>query len=181
MTNSFPNAIKIVHYISAKCDDASKLGAVKLNKILWYADIAAYITLGRQITELRYIKQPRGPVPNNIREILKMAEGEDLIRVSKADGSPKAMLLVQSQKEPDMNQFSEAEMNILDSVIQQIRDNHTGTSISEETHSNWAWKIANIGEEIPLETSLLGDAVLPDDRDIKWADAALSRREQSAK
>ncbi len=56
----------LVHYVCARCQDPSLLGAVKLNKVLWYSDAAAYLALGSSITGATYIKRQFGPVPRDI-------------------------------------------------------------------------------------------------------------------
>ena len=44
----------LVHYICWRCADPTKLGAVKLNKVLWRADFKAYLELGESVTGATY-------------------------------------------------------------------------------------------------------------------------------
>src|SRR6266852_5368152 len=47
---------ELMLYVAAKCEGLRSFGAVKLNKILFYADFLAYDRLGRSITGAVYQK-----------------------------------------------------------------------------------------------------------------------------
>lgn len=177
MTHSHECAKKVVHYICAKCPDTSKLGAIKMNKTLLYADRCSYLHTGKTITGLQYIKQRYGPVPQHITTIFREMEAEGLIQTSREYPGGSGMAgawLFQSRKEPDKKGWTDLEITILDGVIQDIRDNHTASSISEASH-DWAWELAEDGEVIPIGTCLIGDAVKPNSHDMEWANDVLSR------
>ena len=73
---------ELVHYVCHHCDDTRKMGAIKLNKILWCADTYAYRLYGRTISgETAYIKRQHGPVPKRIVATLKDLEQEGLIKI----------------------------------------------------------------------------------------------------
>ncbi len=50
-------------YIAESCAEDPRFGAVKLNKILYYADFEAYRRLGEPITGDTYRKLSEGPAP----------------------------------------------------------------------------------------------------------------------
>ena len=83
----------------ALCDLALQSGrspAVKLYKILWFADIEHYRLTGRSITgAASYTKRQYGPVPKGIMQALTTLEGEGKIAKSSANyyGGPKTMFL----------------------------------------------------------------------------------------
>src|SRR5260370_28750131 len=66
----------LVHYICWTCADPTKLGAVKLNKVLWRADFRAYLELGQPVTGATYVKRQFGPVPSDILPTLRELEAE---------------------------------------------------------------------------------------------------------
>ena len=180
-TNNYTRAKDVVHYICAQCRDSRKFGAVKLNKILWYADTLFYARGGQSLTGLRYIKMRLGPVPSDIQHILDQMEQKDkTITVTKSDPSlPSGKYnawVFQANGEPDMSHFSTEEKEVLDNVISHIRDHHTSDSISELSH-NWAWEIAQMGEEIPVGTCLITDFIMPNEADKKWASDLLAKHE----
>lgn len=54
---------ELIVYLWQLGDGDERLGATKLNKLLWYADKAAYLRSGRSITGARYVHLPEGPAP----------------------------------------------------------------------------------------------------------------------
>src|SRR6266540_3373874 len=92
----------LAHYIIWKCDPAV-LGAVKLNKILWFADLEYYRRTSRTITgATEYTKLQHGPVPKGILRALEALEAEDKIAKSTETyyGRPKTMFLAKTR--PDL-------------------------------------------------------------------------------
>src|SRR5258708_7322343 len=53
-----------VHYVCSRA--SGTLGAVKLNKILYYSDMVHHAHTGSSITGASYAKQVRGPVPKQV-------------------------------------------------------------------------------------------------------------------
>jgi hypothetical protein len=69
---------------------------------------------------------------------------------------------------PDPNMFTGEEKAAIDYWIKHIDEDHTATSISEQSH-NYGWEIARMGERIPFH-SLLADRVRePNDEELNWA------------
>jgi hypothetical protein len=142
----------LVQYIcSSRADAPDSLGAVKLNKILWLADLTAFYELGEPITTSRYIKQEFGPVPARIMPALRELENEGAIKVREADhfGRQKKVYVV--LKPSDGSFLKPEERSIVDRIIDYVCDEHTATSVSEASH-NHIWKVAEQGEELPLFT-----------------------------
>lgn len=164
----------LAHYICYKCQDPTVLGSIKLNKILWYSDMIALQIRGKAITGETYVKRQFGPVPKHILETLKKLEtsGDIVIRQTDYHGYPKRDFIAMTK--PDFSVFTSEEISIVDDVLQEVCYNHTATSISLATHDD-IWKLAEIGEEIPLETafaSKLGDI---SEDDVKWAKRGLKK------
>lgn len=158
----------MVHYISHKCSDPSKLGAVKLNKVLWFSDCYSYLLTGKSITDARYIKLPFGPVPKDIEEVKTSL-------VTKGDISIEStMCFNHTQKQfkaltsPDLNKFTANEISMVDEVLADICDNHTAVSISSLSH-DIIWEAAEVGEEIPLYTIFASRTGSISPSDLTWA------------
>ena len=65
MASNQDRLLCVTHYVIKRCDPA-KLGATKLNKVLWFADVIYYRRHGRTITASdNYVKQQFGPVQRN--------------------------------------------------------------------------------------------------------------------
>jgi hypothetical protein len=166
----------LVHYICARCDAPAKLGATKLNKVLWYSDAAAYLSKGHSITGATYIKRQYGPVPKGI-----MAARQRLVLgrlIIERDGAffgyPQTQFIALT--DPDLSQFTADEISIVDRIIEIVCNDHTATSISQLTHDQ-VWEAAQIGEEIPLYTVFASCPREITEDDLEWARAEMTRLE----
>ena len=164
----------LVHYICSKCPDRNLLGATKLNKILWYADALSLETRGEPITKETYIKRQFGPVPKHILEIIKKLEGDDAIAVKNTPFHKYEKKEFVSLKPPDLSLFTAEEISLIDDVIGEICFNHTASSISLASHDR-IWELAEIGDELPLETIFASDLNEVTEADVKWAREALRK------
>ncbi len=164
----------LTHYICYKCQDPTVLGSTKLNKILWYSDVIALQMRGEAITGETYVKKQFGPVPRHILETLKKLEkqGDIVIRQTDYHGYSKRDLIAMTR--PDFSMFTSEEISIVDDVLREVCYNHTATSISLATHDD-IWKLADIGEEIPLETAFASELGEISEDDVKWARRKLSK------
>src|SRR5215472_16282674 len=92
----------LAHYVIWRCNPAD-LGAVKLYKILWFADLEYYRRTGRSITgATSYTKLQHGQVPKGGRQAITTLEHEGKIATSTENyyGRPKTMFLARSR--PDL-------------------------------------------------------------------------------
>lgn len=165
----------LVHYILEKCDDPKKLGATKLNKVLWYADTFAFRSMGQTISgETHYLKRQFGPVPKKILAAISelKSEGKILVRETEYFGKPKREFI--SLKNADTSKFTSEEIEIVDAVLGVICDHHTAASISDMSH-DLIWEAAELGEEIPVYAVLAAHAGASSKDDMKWADQLIKK------
>jgi hypothetical protein len=162
----------LAHYVIWKCDPAD-LGATKLNKILWFADLEHYRRTGRSITGASaYTKLPHGPVPKGITHALGALEDEHKIAQSGEThyGYPKTMFLALAR--PDLSPFAADEIAIVDMVAELICHDHTAASISQLSHDA-LWEETEVGADMAIGAGAVvaGDATADD---IAWAQRALA-------
>jgi hypothetical protein len=166
----------VMHYIIWKCQDPTRLGATKLNKILWYADVHSYLESGKSITGTSYIKRQYGPAPNqsDFSSARSKLETDKKIAVTKDlyYGYPQYQFV--ALEKPDISMFSPDEISIIDLTIEEICYKHTASSISERTHG-MAWDVAEIGEEIPLSAVFASRFGEITEEDIQWARSEAKR------
>jgi len=164
----------ITHYICEKCSDPTKLGATKLNKILWFIDCMSYEKTGNPVTEATYIKRQFGPVPREILNVKRalQEEGKIAIRNDPVCGGRKQEKLI-SLTEPNIKDFSPEEISLSDSIIEDICFNHTAQSISELTHDE-VWEAAEIGEQLPLFVVFARNKGEINENDVAWAKEKLN-------
>lgn len=160
----------LVHYICHKCNGTGKLGATKLNKVLWYCDVFSYITYGAPITNEQYKKQQFGPVPSHIMGVLNELVGDGKLKIEKTPYYGYMKKEYFSLQEADISGFTAPEISLVDDVIGFVCDEHTASSISAKTHDH-IWEAAEIGEEIPLSSMFLGVLGEVNEADIQWAKA----------
>lgn len=169
----------LVHYICSKCDDPSKLGKTKLNKILWRVDTLMYRRTGQTVSGARYKKLQYGPVPMEIETVISSLQANDdiVVKASRCYDYTKTDYIALT--EPDTRLFSEDELRFVDFVMHDICNLHTAKSISEQTHDR-VWEAAAMGEEIPVFAVLAANEGILTDADQQWVTQELSRLERIA-
>lgn len=142
-----------LHYVIARCDDPARLGAIRLNKIMLYADRFAYRVNGATITADSYVKRRLGPVPKNVLAAIGelASEGKVVVREVAAPGNRVMRHYIQ-MKPADVEALSVQDREILDTVTSVICDNFSANEISDATHDQ-VWEAAELGEEIPICTT----------------------------
>lgn len=60
---------ELVVYASRQCEDDPTFGAIKLNKVLYYADFAAFRSFHRPITGASYRRLREGPAPREFLDV----------------------------------------------------------------------------------------------------------------
>lgn len=157
----------LIHYACASVDDPAKLGAVKLNKIMWFSDVFSFSELGEAMTGATYMKLQYGPVPRAMMPTLREMVSEGRIRVDEVEYFGKTKKQFVSLSDPDMSIFSENERAIADYVIRQITNGFTAAAISNLTHDA-IWKLAELGEDIPMTAVLSSDLGVVTAADAAW-------------
>ena len=109
----------------------------KMNKLLFYADFMAYRVTGKSVSGLAYKAIAHGPVPVRWDRIYSFFDEIDQEIVQFSDGREGTKLV--SKLSPDMAEFSDDELKILEYVSQRFK-NETPTQISETSHQEEAWK-----------------------------------------
>jgi hypothetical protein len=171
---NFEKLKALVHYVCFKASEPAVLGSVKLNKVLWYADSAAYLVDGKSITGETYIKRQHGPVPRHVLRAIDALIAEGKITRGKVDhfGFMKNEFIAHRDAPTDM--FSGPEVSLIDAAFEHVCLDHTAKSVSDETHGP-IWKLAQMGEEIPLYTVFASSVAEVDEDDFAWAEKRAER------
>lgn len=158
----------VAHYVCwLSRDNPLRLGATKLNKILWLCDFLSYYRKGKPLTGARYVRRQFGPVPAAIVPVIKDLESDGVLTVRETayGGNRKREFTV--LREPDLGSFSLEELDLIRKTTEFVCDAHTAKSISEMSHDH-VWQAASDGEEIPYYTVF----AVPDkasESDREWA------------
>lgn len=156
----------LVHYVISQCPNPDVLGSIKLNKVLWVSDLWAYVERGEPITGEHYIKRQHGPVVASMVGILGELEAEARIVQRQIPRGAKVDYFALT--EPDLSMFTATEISLVDGAIRFVCLENTSSEISERTH-DIIWKLAEIGEEIPLHAMLASELGEVTPEDVEWA------------
>ncbi len=129
-------------------------GATKLNKLLFFAELAHVRAHGRPITGAEYQRLAHGPAPRRlvpIRERL-LANGDAVLRKEVFVGRIQERL--EPRRQADLSRFEDTELATINEVIEQLGE-RTGTELSELSHREPAWNLVAEGETIPYEAAFL--------------------------
>jgi hypothetical protein len=108
------------HYVIASAEPG-KLGHVKLNRILWFADLEQYRRAGQSMTGLtQYSRKPQGPLATQISQAVGWLGREGRAREQSAavDGYVRRVMI--SLRAPDTAALGKAQTAILDHMIDVI-------------------------------------------------------------
>lgn len=145
---------EMILLIARRSDGDPSYGATKLNKLLFFADFAAYRRYGAPISGARYQKLEHGPAPREIVPVrVRMLEEGSAIEL-KRDYFGKSQLRLTSVDEPALNALTVRDVALIDEVLQSYQQANA-SDISEISHAFSGWKYAAYGEDIPYETALL--------------------------
>ncbi|HWW02152.1 MAG TPA: Panacea domain-containing protein [Candidatus Acidoferrum sp.] len=125
---------ELILYVSTQSVDDTWFGAVKLNKILFYADFLSYLKRGESITGQEYFALREGPAPKRMLPITDkmISDGEfayQLLDVGMPHRQKKPIAL----RPPDLKKLRAEDIAIVNEVIDKLRGMN-GTQTSEMSH-----------------------------------------------
>ena len=165
----------LVHYICCTCHDPTKLGTVKLHKILWLSDVLAFLNFNKPITSETYIKKDYGPFSSHLSDMIKELEREKRLSVREiewAEGKKKREFI--GSGDPDKSLFTAEEIRLINDIRDYVCDDHTAGTISDLTHDD-IWKMACMNEQLPYEAILVSDLATVTKEDLLWAKEEISK------
>ncbi len=140
-----------VHYVIATTD-AGRLGYVKLNRILWYADLKHNRSYGVSITGLRqYTRMLQGPMAREINQAVfrLIREGNVAERtVTEADYARREMI---SLAEPDVSAFTAEQIDILNEMITIVAP-LSASELNQITRDDPLWQELNTRDAMLVAT-----------------------------
>lgn len=155
---------ELLLYVAMLTQDDPAAGAVKINKILFHADFAAYLELGQPITGHPYVHREYGPAPKDLRPIRKGLEVSKRAEVVQVDvGAPKPQDRIRPLAEADLTLFTAQELAIVRRVVKELWELR-GMDLSEDSHRLPGWRATRDGELIPYQTAFI--AREPDAADL---------------
>ena len=147
---------ELVVYICKKSEGDPTFGAIKLNKVLYYADFAAYRVLGKPITGAQYQKLREGPAAKELLTARRalINEGEAYIETRPYFTGTQKRLVIKDGRDADLDMFASDELPIVDEIIAYFHGK-TAREVSDISHHEPGWALAEDREIIPYETAWL--------------------------
>lgn len=167
MTLDMMKLEEAVLYVCSTCRPEDQLGAVKLNKILYYSDMLRFANTGKSITGATYVKRQLGPVPKEIIEAINQLKATSRLQTREVSIFDKTRREFDALDEPSLKIFGHDELQLINSMISSVCG-YNAREISDISHTV-VWEVADMGEVLPYESflvSYLGDV---DDDDVKMA------------
>jgi hypothetical protein len=167
----------VVLYTCAKCEP-SRLGAVKLHKVLYFADMIRFAQAGTPITGATYRKRPLGPTCDQLLSTLRVLEQANALTVNEVDyfGYRKKEFVALAQ--PDLTRLAQDEIALLDEVIDFVCAQNTAKTISDYSH-NRAWEQADFGEELKYNSAFLLFPAQVSPEALDWASSEVAQVDEA--
>ena len=158
----------ILYVAERLADDPAGQGAVKLNKILWWADFESFRERGRSVTGAVYQKLAEGPAPVRLlpaRKRLEMSGAAEMTERHTGARSPEKILQALRAPEPV---FDDVDVRYLERALKKFHG-MTGKECSDFSHrASAGWQTVKQGQIIPYETSII-DTRPPSEAHLAWA------------
>ena len=160
-----------VHYVIDLCaEDLDRLGKTKLHKVLYFADMLAFIDTGKPLTGVEYIKEPFGPTARYLGWAIRQLEDAGKIAVTRRRFYGLEKFDFRLCEKAEYNELGEYERNLL-AVVVDFVCGFSAKEISEISYDK-PWQSVGLGERIPYASAfLLLPPRRPSARDIEWAKA----------
>ncbi len=166
-------------YVAEAYKDAARFGLIKLNKVIWRADFAAFAARRVPVTGRSYQRLQFGPAPVEMRPLLNELEQSGTIEIDRVEvGEGKVEQRVVAILPPHNRFFSPSDVEFLDAAIHHYWDK-TGVEASDDSH-DMGWRTRETGDEMPYELAFLSDQPLEDEALARFVEKAGARRWTSA-
>jgi hypothetical protein len=153
---------ELILHIAWRSQDDPTFGAVKLNKILYYADFYAYRKLGASITGAEYQKLPDGPAPRQFLPTRATLLADRSIQLEYVQRFNFVQQRVVPRREPDYKHFTKEEIEVVNEVIDALRGK-SARDVSDMSHEEMGWRLVDFYQTIPYRTAWLSAEPLSED------------------
>ena len=163
----------VVLYIFANCD-AAHLGAVKLNKVLYYADMLHYADNGAPLTGATYRKRALGPMCDQLSSVLKDLERSGDIEIGESIYFGYKKREYRSKKRHDAGSLTNLQTDLLNEIVDFVCNQNSAKTISELSH-NRAWEMVDFGQIITYKSAIHMFPIDVSSDTMDWAGKEVAR------
>ena len=147
-----PKLVNMILFFAAICH----LNKTKLNKLCFYADFLHFKKYGKSITNISYVKLPRGPAINYYNAILGILDARHVIAVTEVVLNEEKMIVeerIETKKPFNKNLFSDSEFKLIKYVAFTLGD-ESGAALTKRAHTDPYFAQVETGKEIPYEMAV---------------------------
>jgi uncharacterized phage-associated protein len=151
---------ELLIYIASRTEGDQACGDMKLNKLLYFADVTAFRRTGQPISGATYQHEERGPIARALLKARRDLEGQRRLRTCEREygGFPQTATEATDEVRPGV--LSAEEIAIADEVIERFKD-FDGGAMETIAHEEPGWRMTKDGERIPYRLSLLAKRASP--------------------
>lgn len=158
---------ELILFVSMRSEGDAPFGAVKLNKILFYADFIAYSRYGKSITGQEYQALKAGPAPRRLLPVVRQMKKDEDLGIRENDYFGHKQYRSFALRQADTRRFRDEELRLVEEIIEMWRGK-TATEMSDKSHKFIGWQLAKIGETIPYSVALISNRK-PNDEERAYA------------
>jgi len=147
---------ELLLFIAERSEKDPHFGAIKVNKLLFYCDFLAYLTLGQPITGHEYFALKQGPAPKYGTRIRQQMIADGEIAIQRKETVAGTQIRTVALRQPNPKVFSSEEVALITQVLQEYRAS-SGSELSERSHKFAGWSLAKEKESIPYAVALVGN------------------------
>ena len=141
---------ELMLYIADRCSGDRYLGAIKLNKLLYFADFIAFAHRGQSITQAEYMSLPLGPVPRRLKYVRENMQADGSLTTRESSVYKHTQKRIVPLRDADLGVFDGWEIALVDELI-DLCEGQSAHDMSELSHDR-VWEIAGIDRgPIPYE------------------------------
>jgi len=140
--------------VAKKLEDDPGGGSVKVNKAIWWADVAHYRETGRQISRGDHQKLAHGPAPRWLIPLRDKLIADASLAVREEQYFGQRLLRLVPLREPDLSEFTDLELEAIEQAVGEVR-RMTSTDASDRTHDEAGWRSVALHETIPMSTAYI--------------------------
>ena len=145
-------------YIAQCAADDPKMGAIKRNKVMYFAELDHVRRVGRPITAASYQKLAHGQALRRMKPIERKLVDEGAAVRFTSDEFDDRVDRLRAMRDPDLTMFNDSEIASIDKAIEEAWDDNA-TQIRERAHEDIGWLAVEMKQDIPWE---LAFARIPD-------------------
>lgn len=162
-----------MHYVIARVERPSDLGAVKLHKVLWLTDLELMYAHDVALAGGAFVRAPQGPWGSNVDKSLKRLEKNHLIAEIQSSYYGHRQRQFTSLRLPKLAPLSAIEVDVLNRMIDSVCFNHHARSVSEAAHDA-VWERTADGDSMSAGCVFEQMTAAPTAEDFGWARAQLT-------